>query len=1039
MKSAYTAGQLAILRTRPQRAEYYVAVHQPRTILLTTLSGIGAYPGASISGFSSASGNFSDVLAGMTLRIGTEPGKDDLGRIRVRKTAGIAEQTGSLIQTAEYGSGLIDWRSGACLTVVEEYRPWPIHHSYDTATSAWLVDRDTYTSQTVQYGPLVIMGPPMVGFMNGNTMPASYVGNLSYSFTPGASISTQTWRFPHGVSISSALGSSQTPVLMTYSNTSPTGRYHTLTITDTSGASHIGQRLTFCFNASNAQPYRVHFDAINGGLQRGGYSTRIYVYENGVGASQNFPEGAQVVIFENASYGTVGSSVGGNYWSRDNVVMVGWISNESLRIEPFTGELSFELETIDGVLRRTSAYDLFLESGSAASAWDMASGLTLDKAALTLAKYRSTLANVADFNPASGLAATAEVPFRSMAFGSIWDQLAYNYEALFGLVAADMQSSVWASLDAQVTGLSANLPNVMAIAQADRRDQVQIEREQYDSNTEYQLYAVMAGTTSPLAAVSPGDRINSFGTKSEITRNLTVDTQDKLITWAGNVRARENNRYKRVSIPLSGNIRLDSVPQCLVQTSLSPSQNLRGINWDNQKLIPYETNIVYDPIARHVNTEVVCETVVNGIGGSSITFPRTVTTPSTSPAPDPIPIPEPTPSTGGLVYVATTLYVARTRNFNDASPTWTNVTGAIDVATNGNIVNLVLDPRDPKNKAIVMTQYAIYGTSNLNATSPTWTVEASKTAIETQVGTITGKGCRGIQFVIGNNVQSQTWAIVQNASDFWFLGYRNEFTTNSWTWITSYFLDTETTPHAQLPIGHTVLSTDDTLWAVMHVSNNTRLDGTVVVHIVCKTYHAPNNTSTHYTYQYNRDTYRHNVTTKNIFDNFVGANSDPVNIWAEYNFGATYDTNVWFVHSRACGRVNGGNVRLRDSTNSYTQLVPSDFNLDVNEPPSSEDPQSWLSLVNPYVSDPSIVYLGDGANLFKSTNTGASWSTINSGLSASRAIGLWPYDSTRIFLLQYNDISYSIDGGVTFISKLGNWSTVFAASTVIMIVPVWIE
>jgi len=166
----------------------------------------------------------------------------------------------------------------------------------------------------------------------------------------------------------------------------------------------------------------------------------------------------------------------------------------------------------------------------------------------------------------------------------------------------------------------------------------------------------------------------------------------------------------------------------------------------------------------------------------------------------------------------------------------------------------------------------------------------------------------------------------------------------------------------------------------------------------------------------------------------VGANSDPVNIWAEYNFGATYDTNVWFVHSRACGRVNGGNVRLRDSTNSYTQLVPSDFNLDVNEPPSSEDPQSWLSLVNPYVSDPSIVYLGDGANLFKSTNTGASWSTINSG-----AIGLWPYDSTRIFLLQYNDISYSIDGGVTFISKLGNWSTVFAASTVIMIVPVWIE
>ena len=71
---------------------------------------------------------------------------------------------------------------------------------------------------------------------------------------------------------------------------------------------------------------------------------------------------------------------------------------DSTRIEPFSGNVSFRVATVDRVLSVTDNYDLFLESGSAASSWDMASGLTIDKAALTLVKYRSTIGNITDFN-----------------------------------------------------------------------------------------------------------------------------------------------------------------------------------------------------------------------------------------------------------------------------------------------------------------------------------------------------------------------------------------------------------------------------------------------------------------------------------------------------------------------------------------------------------------------------------------------------------------------------------------------------------------
>ncbi len=725
---ALTSAELSLLRTRPQSARYYLAVHRPPVIFQAVLSGVpNNFPGSQVAYAGVTSGAITQVSAGMTLLVGTIAGASNLGVIRIRSSAN------NVLNLAEFGSGLVNWQANASLTAIEEFAPWPIHSAYQTSTSRWLVDFDLFANQLVQYGPMALLGPPMVGFMDGATMAASYVGDRSYSLTPGASIISQRWEFPDGIKVTSGLGSSLTPIHRVYTNTSPGGRYHSLTVTDGNGASHIGRRLTFSFGSAN-QPHPVSFEAITGGVRQGGYQTRIVVHSSA--GSQNFPDGAQVVIFDVASYGTAGSSVGGNYPFRNNVVLAGYIDNDTTRFDPWTGEVSFSINTINKVLSKTDAYDLFLQGasggGTAASDWDMAASLSLDRAAIALTKYRSTIANITDVNFASGLFMNEGngLQFQSLPRASLWNQLTQNYgdKGMLGLVAADLQSSIYCMSDAQVDGGSANLPITLNVTKQDRRDAVTFERDNKDIVSEQSLYAVNG--VSPIGAISPGAPTGYFGGRKEVTRGLAACSQDILITWTGNVRARENNTYKRIVVPLAGNMRIDSVPQSRVQMSLSATENVRGIAFNNENLLINETNIRYDSKNGAALTEIVLEKSVNGIGGSAITFPATggsnigpfpiIRMPPLRVIPSP-PLPVPIPVTGehgaNMLGIGDDDTIIATTNFLDSSPTWTNITGAVT----GTLLVLRLDPWDPANKAVCVSSTGVWVTSDIRSTVPTWT------------------------------------------------------------------------------------------------------------------------------------------------------------------------------------------------------------------------------------------------------------------------------------------------------------------------------
>src|SRR3990167_1957469 len=143
MRSPLSQAEKNLWRSRPHYSTFYVAAAQPRIIWAGSVNAIpDSYPASTITASNTLVGNLSDVQRGMSVRIGSNVGQYDKGKMRIRQTPTSA----SLIRVGEYGSGIARW-NGAIATIVEEYAPVSIHPSYDTATSAWLVDLDPFTAQ----------------------------------------------------------------------------------------------------------------------------------------------------------------------------------------------------------------------------------------------------------------------------------------------------------------------------------------------------------------------------------------------------------------------------------------------------------------------------------------------------------------------------------------------------------------------------------------------------------------------------------------------------------------------------------------------------------------------------------------------------------------------------------------------------------------------------------------------------------------------------------------------------------------------------
>lgn len=83
--SSLTAGEIALLRTRPHRTRLWLSIYQPNTVLSGQVNDVGIDRAERSITYDNSAGNHLDVESGMVMYVGTSAGADDKGKIRVKE------------------------------------------------------------------------------------------------------------------------------------------------------------------------------------------------------------------------------------------------------------------------------------------------------------------------------------------------------------------------------------------------------------------------------------------------------------------------------------------------------------------------------------------------------------------------------------------------------------------------------------------------------------------------------------------------------------------------------------------------------------------------------------------------------------------------------------------------------------------------------------------------------------------------------------------------------------------------------------------
>lgn len=993
MRHAWNQQELDLVSSKRQRARWYLAIHRPQILAhyMVVQKPVG-HPVSAIDVLNVSGSQF--VKEGHTVWIGTGPGMSDLGKVRLRRP--FDEWDGPLMPIMETGSGLVRWNEATCITVVDEFRPWVKHPRYNTATSQWNWDYDySDAGQLKNYPPMAVMGAPFVGILQNNQISGSFVGANSLAFD--STIDFNFWQTPDGRNFFYN-GTESSPLVIDFQGASPNGNYITYTVIDSNSASHTGKRLIFAFDDLSNLP-RVAFTSIGGGKAQGGYVTQIHTY----GLDDNdLPPGTELIIFEAASYGNTACAMGGNSPFRNNIVFRGWATNEQITKDPSTGLTIITAETINGIMANQPSYDTFYAQTSPVPTASEIIGtynLALDRVAFNHMRWRSTVGDICDFYPASGLAMSLHVVYQDLPRASWWDQLRSNYydKGMLWGISSDMQSNIFSYEDLNITGASSSYDAFPVFNARHFAGQISIERVYHDVAAQVKMYAVSSVT--PYGAESPGEVLGYAGGNVEHTQGLTVESQDQLITWAGNWRAKQNAEFKRVVTPLAGNMRIDPIPNALIPFTIPADKNARKLNWQNKLFYPQEVTVNYN-LGRGVTVELVSEEAVNGKGGSAITFPVITSLPPPDPDDNP---PPPGPSVGtDIVYVMGTNHLGRTRDFGANHPTWDNV----PIPTVTRCWDFILDPWNPKNGGWLSTDQGLYRTANLDSVTPTWVHVLTKSAIESAT---TAVNYRDGYKIIGS-INRQNYFAFFFVTDINTVSGGNRlwcaFTVNNGTSWTFSAIDT-------FGIGNWAGAAD----YVPHLIN----DNVVLYVAGIDEISSPPSARPEVFKSVNGGATWSSVGT--IGSYVIAGNMTPYSMHCPYNAN-TDGNDVYFSNTTAIYKsINGA---------AFTSLGIA--------------PQTNISrtAVETYTQDQNTVYVWDSNDDIRvSTNAGASFSTRGSVPGTLKAAGGFPFNSQRYYAVSDTGIYASFDGGFSFIDKTNNYPVAqlspSASYNKAVIVPVWIK
>ena len=130
--SITTASERATLRLRPHSTKLWMSIYKPSTILACQVNSASiTVSEVTIPYDNVTAGSYSNIKDGMTLMVGSAPGKSDLGRVRVRNASSAVIWVGR--------NSNINWSDNLYLTVIDFFEVWPIFQRIEIVNDSIVV------------------------------------------------------------------------------------------------------------------------------------------------------------------------------------------------------------------------------------------------------------------------------------------------------------------------------------------------------------------------------------------------------------------------------------------------------------------------------------------------------------------------------------------------------------------------------------------------------------------------------------------------------------------------------------------------------------------------------------------------------------------------------------------------------------------------------------------------------------------------------------------------------------------------------------
>jgi hypothetical protein len=733
---------LTVYRAPLQNSEIFLVKYEPNIVLQARINNPSIENGAITIAYDNllVTGSYLNVEDGMTCYVGTTLGGSELGRVRVRSA------TINTLTVAPDSD--IQYVDNAYLTVKDFYEFWPVFPravlNTGTLTYTFYKDNDIVLSdQNTNFDPVVVMGPHFAGFYH-NRVTVEFSATGSYT-VDGSTLSSYSWEFPTGCN--PATSTSASPGLVSF----PEPGMYTVkcSIVSSTGKTGTSYRHIALMDRDVGDHLPIsdwELDTLEGewGV---GWNCKVKVRER----ANEFKDGDLVILFSEDNYlqrpehNPLELTLTHKFAPhRHNLLFVGYVHYVENQYDFADSESMIFLKGISSYMQNKEMFSIELmdkPTGYDIGDWTHIRNMDLNKVINHYFRWHSTLYKMTDVRPIETPHGSYDENIVQIQKGEIYSSINNLLkQRMFGVFTSDAIGVCYPEVDLNMIATGSRPGTTLELIDTDWvGTPTIIERiEQPISNVLLggETYRAGSSTETGTAYLSraPGE-LQTYTGKSENVSGITLPAngQTEINKLSGLYYAKENNRIPELTLDMAINIRtIDIAPQAFYGFTIEEPDLHRGLVI-NPRLIPRKITRKFEDFV--IKSNIYFETETYGPPGDTIIIPVEAPNGDTDCEDDPDNCNPPCangcdedpPSTnpqGATVFVATRSHLARTHNFLDASPNWEDITGGVAGAT---IVDFNLDPFDPSNKAILLTDTVIYKTSNLSASSPTWTNVGSNT------------------------------------------------------------------------------------------------------------------------------------------------------------------------------------------------------------------------------------------------------------------------------------------------------------------------